>query len=335
MSTPQENKIHKDLAPMIISGLQSSPRFFPSLLLWDATGVLTYERIMKSPDYYLTPTETSLIRLHADAIASKIPPNSAILELGSGSLTKTYLLLSALARQGKTITYYALDVCPSTLKSSLATLRHALHKHTPPTSITCRPLCMTYADGIAWLAADPSLTGQAVSVLWLGSSFANESRGDFQGLLAGIAGSGRAVQVLVAADGVKDGERVRRAYDTRDGLSRAFVMNVLENANASLGDRVFDAAKWGFEGEWDGEAGVFQTSICAREEQVVTIGGEEVTIGEGERVKVIASRKLGEGEVRAWLEGTAFEVGDVWRHPELDYCEFMKRCHFVLAMANF
>lgn len=80
----QENRIHKELFPLIVEGLKSSPRFFPSLLLWDAKGVQLYERIMCPKDYYLTQTEAELIRLNVDSIVDQIRPNSVILELGSG-----------------------------------------------------------------------------------------------------------------------------------------------------------------------------------------------------------------------------------------------------------
>jgi len=84
MSAAQENAIHKELAPLILEGLKSSPRFLPSLLLWDAKGIQVYEGIMRSRDYYLTRIEAELIRLHVDSIVDKICSNSVILELGSG-----------------------------------------------------------------------------------------------------------------------------------------------------------------------------------------------------------------------------------------------------------
>ncbi|RYP89857.1 hypothetical protein DL770_004009 [Monosporascus sp. CRB-9-2] len=322
MGSTQENKIHKELAPLIIEGLKFSPRFFPSLLLWDAKGIQIYERIMCSKDYYLTYTEAELIRLNADSIVDKICSNSVILELGSGCLSKTIIILDAIARKQKPVTYYALDVCPSTLAASLIELRLALD-HSP--YVTCFPLCMTYQDGILWLANEPSLVGKSISVLWLGSSFANESPEEFRGLLNGMSAA-RAqnsriaeLQFLVTADGTKDPDMVSHAYDTRDGLSRAFTLNVLDNANQSLGRAIFDTRKWCFDGAWDPEEGLFQTCIQALEDQVVRIGGEQVRIRKREKVKVITSRKLGENEVRAWLVGTGFTISDVWTHPKVEY----------------
>jgi uncharacterized SAM-dependent methyltransferase len=171
-----------------------------------------------------------------------------------------------------------------------------------------------------------------VSVLWLGSSFANESQDDFGQLLRGISSARAAqnsspasalagLQLLVSADGTKDPVTVSHAYDSRDGLSRAFVLNVLHNANRSLGRRVFDTDKWCFDGVWDAGEGQFQTCIRALEGQAVKVAGEEVLIRKGEKIKVITSRKLGPDDVEAWLAGTGFTVNSSWKHPRFDYGE--------------
>lgn len=248
-------------------------------------------------------------------------------------LSKTFIILNILARKRKHVVYYALDVCPSTLAASLAQLRSAL-KHSP--YVTCRSLCMTYRDGISWLANEPSLSGTPVSVLWLGSSFANEPQGDFRQLLHGISAAQMAQtststsrrrifgwQVLVAADGTKDPETVSRAYDTRDGLSKEFTLNVLDNANRSLGGDVFDVNQWCFDGEWDVRKGQFQTCIRALENQTARVGKEEVLIKKGEKIKVIASRKLGQKDVQGWLVGTGFTISSSWTHPEFAYSELL------------
>lgn len=93
MGATQASKIQKELAPLIIEGLKSSPKFFPSLLLWDDKGAAIYERIMRSRDYYLTHTEAELIRANADSIVEAIPSGSVILELGSGYLTPSLIFL--------------------------------------------------------------------------------------------------------------------------------------------------------------------------------------------------------------------------------------------------
>jgi len=239
-----------------------------------------------------------------------------------------------MARKRKHVTYYALDVCPSTLAASLSHLRSALN-HSP--YVACYPLCMTYRDGISWLTNEPFLAGKHLTVLWLGSSFANEQQAEFRRLLSGIQiPAARAqnssssppshlagLQLLVTADGTNDPATVSHAYDTRDGLSRAFVLNVLDNANRSLERAVFDTDKWCFDGVWHADEKLFQTCIRALEDQVIRVraGEQEVLIRQGEKIKVITSRKLGNKDVIAWLAGTGFTINGFWTHPKFDYGE--------------
>jgi uncharacterized SAM-dependent methyltransferase len=240
----------------------------------------------------------------------------------SSCLSKTIIILDAFVRKKLLVTYFALDICPSAIAESLIELHTALNYSS---YVTCYPLCMTYQDGISWVANEQSLAEKRISVLWLGCSFANESVEEFCRILRGFSAARvqnsqiTELQFLLAADGNKDPETVSRAYDTRDGLSRLFTLNALDNANRSLGRNVFDAGKWCFDGEWDAEQGLFQTSIRALEDQVIGIGEKVVAIREGVKITVITSRKMGEGEVKAWLSCTGFMVGDVWRHPKLEY----------------
>lgn len=132
----------------------------------------------------------------------------------------------------------------------------------------------------------------------------------------------KSMRLLVGADGCKERELVENAYDTRDGLSRKFVMNVLANANRVLEADVFEEGKWKFCGEWDEYKSEYRTAIIAIETQKLVVDGEEVVVKRGEKVNVIVSRKVGRDDMEGWCEGTGFEIGRVWRHGIVDYCEF-------------
>ncbi|KAF2774158.1 hypothetical protein EJ03DRAFT_1440 [Teratosphaeria nubilosa] len=94
-----------DLSAEIRAGL-SKPnhdglRSFPSLLLWDERGLKYFEEVTYAPEYYLTNTEISLLERHSHEIAKNIKSGSVLLELGSGSLRKTNILLKAIDAAGK------------------------------------------------------------------------------------------------------------------------------------------------------------------------------------------------------------------------------------------
>ncbi|EHK46016.1 uncharacterized protein TrAtP1_013106 [Trichoderma atroviride] len=311
-----------DILQLISQGLKSSPRSLPSLLLWDAVGLNLYEKITESPDYYLTRVEADVIRNNVDAIVQSIGANGVILELGSGSLAKTSIILGEFAKREIPVTYFALDLCASSLAKSLEELRLYLG-HSP--LVACHPLCMTYQDGVSWVANQQFLRGKRVTVLWLGSSLANEPVNEFRDLVNGIttaytnSSSTSNIQFLIGVDGNKDASTVSRAYDTSDGLSRQFALNGISNVNRALGADIFDADKWTFNGTWDPQEEAFHTSIKSVEEQEVRIGDQSLQILEGENIRFILSRKLSSSQFEKWLTGTALQTMTVWEHTKFSY----------------
>jgi Uncharacterized conserved protein len=99
--------------------LSQVPRQIPSKYFYDAKGSLLFEQICQLPEYYLTRTETEILESSAQAIA-QITGNCQIVELGSGSATKTRILLSAYIHlaQDQPVFYVPIDISESILTSS-------------------------------------------------------------------------------------------------------------------------------------------------------------------------------------------------------------------------
>ena len=94
----------------LLQGLRSStPKCIPISLLYDAKGTLLYERLLDEvPSYYPYAAEDELLRLHSASIASSIPPQCRLVELGCGDATKTVHLLNGVkALHGR----YSLKSC--------------------------------------------------------------------------------------------------------------------------------------------------------------------------------------------------------------------------------
>lgn len=242
--------------------------------------------------------------------------------LNPRSLSKTSIILGEFAKREIPVTYFALDLCASSLAKSLEGLRSYLG-HSP--YVTCHPLCMTYQDGVSWVANQQFLRGKRVTVLWLGSSLANEPVNEFQDLVNGIttaytsSSSTSNIQFLIGVDGNIDASTVSRAYDTSDGLSRQFALNGINNVNRALGADVFDADKWTFNGTWDPQEEAFHTNIKSVEDQVVFIGDQSLQISKGENIRFILSRKLSSSQFEKWLTGTALQTMTVWKHSKFNY----------------
>src|ERR1700709_2335585 len=83
-----------ELAEDARTGLTGIPKSLPPRWFYDARGSELFEQITELPEYYPTRTEAQILRAHARDIAAAAPVETVI-ELGSGSSTKTQLLLDA------------------------------------------------------------------------------------------------------------------------------------------------------------------------------------------------------------------------------------------------
>lgn len=97
--------ISMNLAKSIRKGLQhpkhGCSRSLPSLLLWDEQGLKHFEQVTYNQQYYLTNAEIDILEKHSRTIVDQIEPGTLLLELGSGALRKTEILLQAIEAQGK------------------------------------------------------------------------------------------------------------------------------------------------------------------------------------------------------------------------------------------
>ena len=80
------------------AGLAQAQKAIPARWFYDATGSALFEDITGLPEYYPTRSEVALLTRHARELAAAIGPGRAVVELGSGSSTKTPLLLDAVSK---------------------------------------------------------------------------------------------------------------------------------------------------------------------------------------------------------------------------------------------
>src|SRR5207344_3089636 len=80
----------------VLAGLSCPRKRLPAKYFYDAAGSRLFDRITELPEYYLTRTETSILRAHASAMAVRCGPQCWLIELGAGSMTKVRVLLDQL-----------------------------------------------------------------------------------------------------------------------------------------------------------------------------------------------------------------------------------------------
>ena len=100
----------------VINGLAEPIPAIPARWFYDRRGSELFDDITRLPSYYPTRTETALLEAKIDEIARLLPKDSAVVEFGSGSSTKTPILL----RAAKPKAYVPIDISGDYLRESAA-----------------------------------------------------------------------------------------------------------------------------------------------------------------------------------------------------------------------
>ena len=212
-----------ELAQDARAGLASSPKSLPPRWFYDAHGSELFERITGLPEYYPTRTEAEILRAHADDIAAAAPVETVI-ELGSGSSTKTQLLLDAWQRTGALRRIITVDVSATALAEAAVGLS---------TRYPAAEIQPVRADFTRHLDGLPQRGRTAI--VFLGSTVGNLDPAQRAAFFASVRSALAAGDVLLlGTDLVKPAEVLVPAYDDAAGVTAEFNLNVLRVLNREL-----------------------------------------------------------------------------------------------------
>ena len=204
------------------AGLSQAQKAVPARWFYDATGSALFEDITALPEYYPTRSETDLLTRHAADMAAAIGPGRAVVELGSGSSTKTPLLLQAIGPAA----YVPVDISGDFLRDSAT----ALAARFPGLPVYPVEADFTHkVDLPREIAALPKLG------FFPGSTIGNMVARTAIDLLRGWRATlGDGALLLIGVDRIKDVTTLELAYDDPAGVTAAFNINLLERINREL-----------------------------------------------------------------------------------------------------
>jgi len=230
------------------------------------------------------------------------------------NLRKVKILLDALERKGKPVSYYALDLSEKELERTLADIPEGTFQH-----VRCHGLLGTYDDGLAWLKK-PENARKPKTILSLGSSIGNFPRHDAGQFLAQFADTfGPDDSFLLGLDACTDAKKVYHAYNDHQGLTHQFVLNGLKHANTLLGREVFNLPDWSVIGEYDEQAGRHHAFVTPSKD--VTVEG--VQIKAGERVRIEESYKYDAAQSQTLWTNAGIVEGAKWTNGEGYYGKYL------------
>jgi L-histidine Nalpha-methyltransferase len=214
----------------IIQGLTAVKKNLPPKYFYDDRGSELFEQICELPEYYPTRTEAAIIDRYANEIA-RFTGCCELVELGSGSSTKTRLLLDAYQQLPGDCRYIPIDVSGGILRNSVKQLSTEYPK------FTIEGLIGTYDRALAHLESNSALSRM---IFFLGSSMGNftpQAAGKFWEQIATTLNPGD--YFLLGIDLQKPPAILEAAYNDSQGVTAAFNLNVLSHLN------------WRFQGNFD------------------------------------------------------------------------------------
>lgn len=215
------------LAEDVRKGLTASPKRFLPKYFYDELGSQLFEAICLLPEYYLTRAENEILERYADEIAASVEGQKTLLEMGSGSASKTRLVIEALLREQNELLFMPVDISASALESSSRILLQSY----PRLSIEAYA-----ADYFAGLAELRKTDRGRTLALFLGSNISNfdpEEAIRFLKAMRRVLRKGDAL--LLGADLKKDRSVLEAAYNDALCVTSAFNLNVLARINRELG----------------------------------------------------------------------------------------------------
>jgi dimethylhistidine N-methyltransferase len=291
-------------------GLLGRPKTLPWQYFYDEVGSNLFERICRLPEYYLTRTEDAILREHADAMVAGWDQAPAMIELGSGSSSKTRRLIAAAIRRFGWLHYIPIDVSPTILAESARVLAGRF----PALRVTGH--VANYRTELSRVAA--KVSGPKLWV-FLGSSLGNYDPEEANRLLARIARvSGPGDRLLLGTDLDKDPRVLEAAYDDAQGVTAQFNRNLLTRINRELGaDFVPD--RFVHRAIYRREAGRVEMHLVSRTDQVVRIPGADlraVHFDEGESIHTENSHKYSPDALRSLARRSGYAEEAAWRDSQ-------------------
>lgn len=311
MTLQQNNTEFEEFASDVARCLASKSKYLSPKYLYDKTGSQLFEQICLQPEYYLTRTEASILNKHAPLISKLAGSNMKIIELGSGSSSKTAILLSYLSSQKKKIYYFPIDISSSILIES----ERKLKSQFPNASII--GIRSDYGTGIDRAAAECMAIGNKNNnisytklVLFLGSTIGNFELIEARSLLRSVREKLHTNDfLLIGFDLQKDESVLNAAYNDKAGMTAKFNLNLLARINRELGGNL-DPRKFEHCAFYSDERHRIEMHLVSKTDQKLYIGalGKTFALRKGENIHTENSYKYNSSQIVALAEDCGFTV---------------------------
>jgi dimethylhistidine N-methyltransferase len=284
----------------MLRALGGRPRTIAPKYFYDHHGASLFQRICQLDEYYLTRTETAILREQAPHFAQLAGARADLVEFGAGSFDKARILLGALPSPAR---YVPIDLATERFDIAGRDLERAYP------GLVVAPLAADFAERLT-LPARRQGDGRRVG-LFLGSTIGNLSPAQARAFLAGAAAELSGGGLLVGVDLVKDPGLLHRAYNDAQGITAAFNRNLLDRANRELGAD-FDLSSFDHYAFYRPEEHRIEMHLVSSRRQTVHLGGHAFEFAQGESLHTENSYKYTIEGFRGLAGEAGFMPGPVW-----------------------
>jgi L-histidine Nalpha-methyltransferase len=298
----------------VLTGLALRPCAIPARWFYDRRGSELFEAITKLPEYYPTRTEIGILQDACADLAARVPAGAAIVEFGSGSSTKTPILLGCT----KPSAYLPIDISGDFLRESAGRIAADFPdvEVTPIEGDFTRPLKLP-----AKLAELPKLG------FFPGSTIGNLLAAAAIDLLRSMRASlGEGALLLIGMDRIKPTEVLVPAYDDAAGVTAAFNLNLLHRINREL-DGTIPVDAFQHLALWNDDRARIEMHLEAQRDVAFTVDGRPFTMAAGETIHTENSHKYGPRDARLLLRGGGWT-------PVAEWTDTADRFALILAEAQ-
>ena len=270
-------------------GLGSKPKRLLPQYFYDEEGSRLFERICSLPEYYLTRTEAGILGAQSHEIIGALGNENAIniVELGSGTSTKTRILFRALLAKDRRrlVKYYPIDISHTVLQDTANMLAGDF------ANLRVSEITGSYEAGLE--KACGFIGELQKMIIFLGSSIGNLDHEAAVAFLRRIREKmNRADMLLVGFDMEKDAAVLESAYDDSAGVTALFNLNILKRINDQLGGR-FDLSSFAHRALYNVPRHRVEMHLVSKKDQSVYVGalGRSYEFKKGESIHTESSYK--------------------------------------------
>ena len=298
----QEAK-QKQMALDVIQGLSADPKYLHAKYFYDYRGSELFDAICELPEYYPTRTETKILEDNIEEIVESISKYELMVELGSGTSSKTRLLLE---KAENLHTYAPVDIAADFLDEVAVNLNEQFN------DLTVHPIC---GDFLHPIKLPNHLEEMSPCLVYFpGSTIGNLNPAQVTELFKNLEHTcgDQHGGVLLGMDLHKDKKILEAAYNDAQGITAEFNLNILRHIAADL-DIEINVDAFEHYAFYDEENQRIEMHLRCLDEQIIEVDNHRFVIEKGELICTEHSNKYSTERLQKTIAATNWKIAKSWR----------------------